>query len=53
MTIAIFCIPLLVAFYTVIFGLENWRAKNRSGFFALVFLAVANVALPYYLLFLR
>ena len=53
MAIAIFCIPLLIAFYTVIFGLENRRAKNRVGFFALLGLAIVILVLPYYLLFIR
>lgn len=44
---------LIVAFYTVLFGLENWKEKNYRGFAGLIFLALVTIILPFYMLFLR
>jgi hypothetical protein len=46
-------IILVIAFYTFMYGLETWKAKNYIGFFALTALAIVVVALPVYVLFLR
>ena len=46
-------IAVIIAFYTFVFGLENWKEKNHLGFFALVALAIITVVLPLYVLFLR
>lgn len=53
MSILIFLIPLIIALYTLVFGIENWHNHNKVGFFALAFLAVSLVVFPFYLLFLR
>jgi hypothetical protein len=43
----------LVALYTVFFGVEQWREKNYSGFFAIILLALVIVGLPFYILFMQ
>ena len=47
--IAIF-IAALVALYTILFALENWKEKNRSGAIAIILLALVELCLPFYLL---
>lgn len=47
-----FTIVLIIAFYTVLFAIENFREKNRIGFWAILLLALASTALPFYMLFL-
>ncbi|TCL65306.1 hypothetical protein EDC14_101754 [Hydrogenispora ethanolica] len=44
---------LLVAFYTVLFGLEQWREKNYGGGLAVMVLALLCIGLPFYMLFLN
>lgn len=44
---------LLVAGYTVLYGLEVLKEKNYLGFAAVIVLVGAIIALPVYLLFLR
>jgi hypothetical protein len=44
---------LIVAFYTVLFGIENWKEKNYRGFLGITLLALTIVLLPFYLIFLR
>jgi len=46
-----FGIALLISFYTVLFAIENHRQGNRLGFWAILALALACAALPFYLLF--
>jgi hypothetical protein len=47
-----FAVVLIIAFYTILFAIENYRAKNRIGFWAVLFLALISAALPFYMLFL-
>lgn len=47
-----FAVALIIAFYTILFAVENYRAKNRIGFWAVLFLALVSAALPFYMLFL-
>ncbi|HOJ77091.1 MAG TPA: hypothetical protein PLZ08_04705 [Bacillota bacterium] len=44
---------LLVATYTVLFGIEHLKTKNYLAFFALLFLALSIIVLPFYMLFIR
>jgi hypothetical protein len=44
-------VTLIVAFYTVVFGVEILKTKNYGGFIAVVCLAATIVGLPLYLLF--
>jgi hypothetical protein len=44
-------VTIIIAFYTVLFGLEILKTKNYGGFIAVVFLAVTIVGLPVYLLY--
>lgn len=44
---------LLVAGYTVLYGVEVLKEKNYLGFAAVIVLVGAIIALPVYLLFLR
>jgi hypothetical protein len=46
-------VALIIAFYTLVFGLETWKEKNQIGFFALAALSITVVALPLYVLFFR
>ena len=46
-------IVLIIAFYTILFGLEEWKQKNYSGCCAIILLALAETALPVYVLFLK
>lgn len=50
--IAIF-IAALVALYTILFALENWRGKNHGGAIAIILLALVEFGLPFYMLVLR
>jgi hypothetical protein len=45
--------PLVIAFYTVLFGIDLLKIKNYGGFIAVVLLAGTIVGLPIYLLFFR
>lgn len=45
-------VVLVIAFYTVLFGLENLKEKNVVGFIAISFLALVIIAIPFYMLFL-
>lgn len=47
-----FAITLIIAFYTILFAIENYRQQNQIGFWAILFLALASTALPFYMLFL-
>lgn len=47
-----FAITLIIAFYTVLFALENYREKNLIGFWAILLLALISTVLPFYMLFL-
>lgn len=47
-----FTIVLIIAFYTILFAIENYRQKNKIGFWAILFLALLSTALPFYMLFL-
>lgn len=47
-----FGIVLIIAFYTVLFGIDNYREKNLLGFWAILLLALIITALPFYMLFL-
>lgn len=47
-----FAIVLIIAFYTVLFAVENFRNKNTLGFWAILLLALASIGLPFYMLFL-
>lgn len=44
---------LIVAFYTILFGWENYRQKNYSGAVALAVLALTIAGLPVYFLFFK
>jgi len=44
---------LLVAAYTVLFGMEILKEKNYLGFAAVIILVAAIIGLPVYLLFFR
>ena len=46
-----FGMALIISFYTVLFAVENYRQGNRIGFWAILALALAGAALPFYLLF--
>jgi hypothetical protein len=46
-------VALLIAFYTVLFGLDILKDQNYGGFIAVVILAATIVGLPVYLLFFR
>jgi hypothetical protein len=46
-------IVLIIAMYTILFGIEEWKQKNYSGSFAIIFLACVVVALPFYILLLK
>jgi hypothetical protein len=48
-----FLVVLVISFYTVLFGLEELQAKNYYGFFAIIFLVLINITLPFYFLFLK
>lgn len=48
-----FAIVLIIAFYTILFAIENYRQKNPVGFWAILLLALASTALPFYMLFFR
>lgn len=43
----------IIAFYTVLYGLEIKKQKNNLGFFAVVALSVTVIIFPLYLLFFR
>lgn len=47
-----FAVALIIAFYTIMFAIENYRAKNQIGFWAILLLALISAALPFYMLFL-
>jgi hypothetical protein len=46
-------VALIIAFYTVVFGVDILKTKNYGGFIAVVFLAATIVGLPVYMLFFR
>lgn len=46
-------VPILVALYTVLFGLDNLRQKNYSATIALMVLALTIAGLPVYILFFK
>lgn len=48
-----FTVVLVIAFYTILFAIENYRQKNRIGFWAILLLALVSAALPFYILFLQ
>jgi len=48
-----FTLSLIIAFYTILFAIENYRAQNPVGFWAILLLALACTALPFYMLFIR
>lgn len=48
-----FGFSLIIAFYTILFAIENYRKKNLVGFWAVLLLALACTALPFYMLFIR
>jgi hypothetical protein len=48
-----FCVVLVISFYTVLFALEELKEKNYHGFFAIIFLVLTIICLPFYFLFLR
>jgi hypothetical protein len=39
-------VALIIAFYTVVFGVDILKTKNYGGFIAVVFLAATIVGLP-------
>ncbi len=43
----------VIAFYTVLFGLEEWRSKNYGGGLAVMLLALLCLGLPCFMLFLK
>lgn len=43
---------LIIAFYTILFAIDNYHAKNKIGFWAILLLALLSTALPFYMLFL-
>ena len=43
----------LISVYTVIFGVEIWKKKNRSGAVGVFILAITVAVLPFYALFIR
>jgi len=47
-----FAVVLIITFYTVLFAVENFRNQNFLGFWAVLLLALATVALPFFMLFL-
>jgi hypothetical protein len=51
MAIIAVVITLIVAFYTVLYGLEVFKEKNSGGAVAIMFLALIIVALPVYMLY--
>jgi hypothetical protein len=51
MAIIALIVTLIVAFYTVLYGLEILREKNIVGAVAVMVLALATVALPVYMLY--
>jgi hypothetical protein len=51
MSVIAVIVTLIVAFYTVIYGLEIFREKNPVGAMAVMALALAIVALPVYMLY--
>jgi hypothetical protein len=48
-----FLVVVVISFYTVLFGLEELKAKNYHGFFAIIFLVLMIMTLPFYFLFLK
>ncbi|HEX3047351.1 MAG TPA: hypothetical protein VHY08_21545 [Bacillota bacterium] len=44
---------IIVAVYTVLFGLEILKQKNYSGFIAVMLLALIVTGLPVYVLFFK
>ncbi len=48
-----FATVLIIAFYTVLFAVENYRQKNFVGFWAVLLLALVITALPFYIIFLQ
>ncbi len=47
-----FGISLIIAFYTILFAIENLREKNVAGFWAILILALAITVIPFYMLFI-
>jgi hypothetical protein len=48
-----FFIVLVISFYSVLFAFEELAKKNYHGFFAVLFLVISILILPFYLLFLK
>ena len=44
---------LIIAFYTILFGVEQWQEKNYGGALAIMVLAAVVVGVPFVMLFLR
>lgn len=51
MKLVVLIIPLVVAFYTTLYGMEIWREKNYSGSIAVMVLGTIVAGLPIYILF--
>jgi hypothetical protein len=51
MAIIAVVITLIVAFYTVLYGLEILKEQNRVGAVAVMILALAIMVLPVYMLY--
>jgi hypothetical protein len=48
-----FGIVLIISFYTILFAIEELKEKNYHGFYAIIFLVLAIISLPFYFLFLK
>ncbi|HEY9062956.1 MAG TPA: hypothetical protein VIO64_21035 [Pseudobacteroides sp.] len=51
--IFIIILLLLIAIYTISFGRWTWKRKNKLGAVMVFLVALATVALPVYVLFVR
>jgi hypothetical protein len=49
----IMMIPLLVATYTISFGMYNWRSGNKLGALGVYFLASCSVLVPFLVILMK
>jgi hypothetical protein len=49
----IMMIPLLVATYTISFGMYNWRSGNKLGAIGVYFLASCSVLVPFLVILMK
>ncbi len=44
---------IVICIYTVLFAITELKKKNYPGFLGIIFLVIAILVLPFYLLFLK